>query len=366
MKPRLLFLFLLLPLLAGAQTYTYSTIVYFGPASEGGPFYPISEPLMDAQGNFYGTTEAGGEFNLGTVFKVTPSGDATVLHSFNGADGQLPESDLVRDSHNNLYGTTVQGGAYTYYGTIFKVAPDGTETVMYSFPGTFPDGGNPRGAPGVLDNAGNLYGTTVYAGNNFNYDGGSIFKLAPNGRFTLLYHFCNQGACPNGDDPGVSIIDKAGNLWGVTAGGGANSSGNVFMLTPAGQLTVVYSFPCCVAGPVGPLLSSGNNFYVATNTSIYKVTTTGVGSVFYTFPAHTHPNGQLAIDSAGNLYGTTDSETVFQITPEGVETTIFTGTDSEPIGGSVILDKAGNLYGTTPSAGQYFAGSIFELTKSGD
>ena len=195
MKPGLLFLFLLFPLLAGAQTYTYSTIVYFGPASEGGPFFPIAQPLMDTQGNFYGTSEGGGTFNLGSVYKVAPDGAVTVLHSFNGTDGQLPESDLARDGQNNLYGTTVQGGAHIYYGTIFKVAPDGTETVLYSFPGTFPDGSNPRGSL-ILDAAGNIYGLTPYTDNNFNSNGGSIFKLAPDGTFTLLYQFCNLGvAC---------------------------------------------------------------------------------------------------------------------------------------------------------------------------
>src|SRR5579862_3829199 len=95
MKSRLLFLFLLLPLLAGAQTYTYSTIVYFGPASEGGPFFPIAQPLMDKQGNFYGTSEGGGTFNLGTVYKVAPDAAVTVLHSFNGPDRQDPLSNLA-------------------------------------------------------------------------------------------------------------------------------------------------------------------------------------------------------------------------------------------------------------------------------
>jgi len=363
MKSRLLFLFLLLPLLAGAQTYTYSTIVYFGPASEGGPFFPIAQPLMDKQGNFYGTSEGGGTFNLGTVYKVAPDAAVTVLHSFNGPDGQDPLSNLARDSHGNFYGTTLQGGAHTYYGTIFKVAPDGTETVLYSFPGTFPVGGNPEGGALTLDAAGNIYGITTFS-MNFNYNGGSIYKLTPDGTFTLLYQFCNQGPCPNGDDPTGLIMDKAGNLWGATAGGGANSSGNVFMLTPKGHLKVIYSFPCCVDGPVGPLAKSGSNFYVATRSSIYKVTAAGVGSVLYTFPANTHPYGLFNIDSAGNLYGTTDSETVFKITPDGVETTLFTGTESELVGGSVILDKAGNLYGTAQSAGQYFAGSIFKLTPN--
>jgi uncharacterized repeat protein (TIGR03803 family) len=364
MKSRLLFLFLLLPLLAGAQTYTYSTIVYFGPASEGGPFFPITQPLMDAQGNFYGNSEAGGTFDLGTVFKVTPGGVVTVLHSFNGADGQLPESNLARDSQNNLYGVTVLGGKYGR-GTVYKVAPDGTETVLFSFPGTFPDGGAPR-TPLILDAAGNIYGITIFADNNFDYNGGSIFKLAPDGTFTLLYQFCNPaGTCANGEDPTSLIMDKAGNLWGATAAGGANTSGNVFMLTPQGHLRVIYSFPCCIDGqPVGYLARSGNNFYVATRSSIYKVTAAGVGSVLYTFPANTHPDGLLTIDSAGNLYGTTDSDTVFKIAPDGVGTTIFTGTTSEPVGGSVILDKAGNLYGTAQSAGQYFAGSIFKLTPN--
>jgi uncharacterized repeat protein (TIGR03803 family) len=130
---------------------------------------PQASLVEDAAGNFYGTTEAGGTFNLGTVFKLDASGAETILYSFAGPpDGANPVAELIRDSAGNLYGTTPKGGitggvcGTDGCGVVFKVDATGKETVLYSFTGN-PDGWNPL-AELVQDSSGNLYGTTLYSG----------------------------------------------------------------------------------------------------------------------------------------------------------------------------------------------------------
>jgi len=129
--------------------------------------------IRDSKGNLYGTARNGGVPNDGTVFKLTKSGKFTTLHSFAGppSDGAQPVAGLVMDKQDNLYGTTFQGGAYGY-GVVFKVSPTGTATVLYSFTGGA-DGSEP-GAGLVIDKKGNLYGTTPEGGA---YDKGVVFKI---------------------------------------------------------------------------------------------------------------------------------------------------------------------------------------------
>jgi uncharacterized repeat protein (TIGR03803 family) len=186
-----------------------------------------------------------GTATCGVVFKLSPAGTETVLYSFTGQpDGGNPEAGLVRDAAGNLYGTTAFGGSSTTCpagcGTVFKLSPTGTETVLHSFTG--PDGANPY-AGLVRDAAGSLYGTTSSGGvKSSACQGGSetcgvAFKLSPTGTETVLYSFTG-GA--DGDVPYAGLIqDAAGNLYGTTAYGGANSTcdppygcGVVFRLAP--------------------------------------------------------------------------------------------------------------------------------------
>jgi uncharacterized repeat protein (TIGR03803 family) len=143
-----------------------------------GAYPPTTTLVLDAQGNLYGTTGRGGAFNWGTVFKLAPDGTETVLYSFRGgADVRGPQS-LVRDTNGNLYGTTGAGGTGTACGaqgcgTIFKVTGSGTESVLYSFTGGA-DGSEPIGL--AMDAQGNLYGTTLLNGAR---NSGTVFKLTP-------------------------------------------------------------------------------------------------------------------------------------------------------------------------------------------
>jgi len=202
------------------------TVLYaFGGQSSDG-FQPNAGFIFDKQGNLYGTTQSGGASNMGTVFKLAPSGVETVLHSFGSQsnDGVYPFDGLVLDKHGNLYGTTLQGGA-NGYGSVFKVSPSGTETVLYSFGSQSRDGYASHDSL-VFDKQGNLYGTTYFGGAN-GY--GTVFKVTPSGSETVLYSFGSQSG--DGLFPfGSLIFDHRGNLYGTTLGGGANGGGTVFKL----------------------------------------------------------------------------------------------------------------------------------------
>jgi uncharacterized repeat protein (TIGR03803 family) len=176
-------------------------------------------------GNLYGATEMGGTADYGTVFKVDASGVETVLHSFTGVlDGALPYCNLVRDEAGALYGTTQQGGAFGQ-GVVFKLALDGTETILHNFTG-WRDGGYPF-AGVIRDAAGNLYGTTQGGGA---FHAGALFKIGPAGREVVLHSF--TGGADGGYSYAGLIQDATGNLYGATYDGGTFGQGVIFKLTP--------------------------------------------------------------------------------------------------------------------------------------
>jgi uncharacterized repeat protein (TIGR03803 family) len=201
------------------------TLYGFGPQPDGGlPFSPL---LGDEAGSLYGTTLSGGVSGFGTVFEVGKSGKETILYQFlGGMEGEHPNAGLIRDRQGNLYGTTVgTTGIYPpfYYGTIFKLDPAGTETLLYSFTGGA-DGGFPYGGL-VQDDKGNLYGTT-YAGGSFNH--GTVFRLDVKGNLTTLHHFTGG---KDGSSPYAGLLIHSGRLYGTAANGGAFNFGTVFRIT---------------------------------------------------------------------------------------------------------------------------------------
>ena len=294
---------------------------------------PNAGLLSDSQGNLYGTTANGGHCgSFGAVFKVSPSGSEQVLYKFTGAaNGFGPSAGLSADAQGNLYGTTAFGGTSSQ-GTIFKVTPTGTQTVLHSLTGS--DGGTPRGRV-IFDSQGNLYGTAVGGGA---HSCGTVFKLTPSGTLTVLYNFNNTGN--DGCFPVSGLVsDSQGNLYGVTDSGGSCAIGTVFEVTPTGSETVLHSF-------------CGGSDGVA-------------------------PDGDLILDSLGNLYGTTsvggafNRGTVFKLTLSGVETVLhsFSGPDGFEPTASLTLDAAGNLYGATQFGGSFSSGcnnngcgSVFKIT----
>lgn len=203
-----------------AQT---ESVLYSFKGGNDGASAVLGNLVADKQGNLYGTTPYGGTANskctngsCGVVFKITPAGKEKVLYRFTGgADGGFPQSGLAIDAQGNLYGTTFSGGIANCSGngcgTVFKVTPSGTETVLYSFTNGN-DGALPKGGL-VLDKLGNLYGTTeVGIASTF----GTVFKLTPSGTETVLHYFA--GGTADGADPsyGNLLMDANGNLYGTT------------------------------------------------------------------------------------------------------------------------------------------------------
>ncbi|HEY3974697.1 MAG TPA: choice-of-anchor tandem repeat GloVer-containing protein [Candidatus Sulfotelmatobacter sp.] len=214
--------------------------------------HPQSPLIADAAGNLYGTTVGQTAFTSGTVFKLDSAGNETVLHVFTGPpDGGMPVGSLVRDAHGNLAGATSYGGNGTGCvslgcGLVFKISPTGQESVLYNFTGGT-DGAYPIVNP-VLDAAGNLYGTTgdggdLNCGPNIAqpYGCGVIFKVNSSGVETVLYAF--TGETTTGYNPYAGVIrDAVGNLYGTTYRGGTYASGTVYKVDPSGHETVLYSF----------------------------------------------------------------------------------------------------------------------------
>jgi uncharacterized repeat protein (TIGR03803 family) len=313
---------------------------------------------LDSASNLYGTTTFGG--GGGTVFKVTKGGKETLLYSFcslaNCADGSGPNGGMVRDAAGNLYGTTILGGnGGECCGTVFKLTKSGEETVLYNFcsvancaDGAFPIGGGEtfplQGL--VRDAAGNLYGTTPNGGNAaFCGDDrgcGIVFKVDTSGKETVLYNFCSVAKCADGFYPETALIqDAAGNLYGTTTDGGVHHQyGTVFKVDTTGRETVLYSFPgrrsVGEVQPSGLVMDTAGNLYGTTlwggafhEGSVFEVTTSGKTRTLHSFTDGTDggiPFG-LVLDSAGNLYGTTLSGgnfndcngvgcgTLFELTP---------------------------------------------------
>jgi uncharacterized repeat protein (TIGR03803 family) len=245
---------------------------------------PTGGVIMDAAGNLYGTAGGGGAFSQGVVFRLDPSGNETVLYSFKGgSDGDGPTSRLIMDTAGNLYGTTVVGGGsdtsgtcnsqttVSGCGTVFKLDPSGNETVLYSFKGGS-DGALPfQLGDGrlVRDAAGNLYGTTLEGGsgpctgrNQVVVGCGTVFKLDPAGNETVLYSFtgASDGAFPYAG----LVMDPAGNLYGTASSFLAlGGFGTVFKLagqTPAPTVTSISPTSAIAGAPTFTLTVNGTNF----------------------------------------------------------------------------------------------------------
>ena len=323
---------------------------------------PASSLLPDGAGNFFGTTQLGGNNMAGTVFELSPNGAGgyteTVLYSFcslsNCTDGSYPYSPVISDGRGNLYGTTYYGGlfasgAYSGYGLVFELSPEPgggcpsgsnsgngwCETVLYSFTST-PDGAFPFSGP-TWDAYGNIYGTTYGGGSGM----GTVYELSPNGEGG----WSEQVIYDSGGYGGIAI-DGSGNLYGADD----VDNGHVFKLSP-----------------------NGSGGWSAAMLHAFKAGQTD-GSA---------PEGTPVVDSAGNVYGTTVSGgakkgmgTVWKLTPgpDGEYTEEVLHSFSWPDGANpkaaVVFDSSGNIYGTTgfgilKSPCYDGCGTVFELAASG-
>jgi uncharacterized repeat protein (TIGR03803 family) len=343
--------------------------------------------IRDSAGNLYGTTSSGGSYGQGTVFKLTPSGQESVLHSFSGSpDGAVPHWGLIRDGKGNLYGVTDGGGDSNCgfsggCGIVFKLDSKGNETILYSFPGGNA-GVSPTGAV-VRDSSGNLYGLTQLGGS---LNGGIVFKLDQHNNETVIHNFAGTDAGPDGAFPEGSLIrDSAGNLYGTTSYGGASGWGTVFKVSANGTETILYSFRGGTGGAVpswGVIRDAAGNLYGTTFLEgaydggvVFKIDSTDKETVLYPFGASGNydgspPDGGLIRDASGNLYGVAERGgeyawgTIYKLDPAGTEAILYSftgGTDGKYPIGSLIRDSAGNLYGATNQGGAYGWGEIFKL-----
>jgi len=319
--------------------------------------WPVGPLYFGPDGALYGTTLNGGGdgYGCGTVFRLTPAAticravtcpwDETVLISFGaGITGLFPYGGVVFDASGNLYGTTFQGGVLADCdghgcGVVYELSHTNgnwVQTILYTFTGS--NGAAPE-AGLAFDASGNLYGTTAQGGG---YDQGTVFRLSFSGSGWIggpIYDFTGGG--DGGGPSGSVIFDPAGNLYGVTAGGGAYYGGTAFELTPSNGAwteTVLESFYGDGDGPTGPLVRGSD-------ASLYGTTggASGLGSVF-----------KLTLGSGGWIY-------------TGLYDFSGGGSGSSPQGG-LVLDADGNLYGTTNLGGDQQCepyegcGVIFEVT----
>jgi uncharacterized repeat protein (TIGR03803 family) len=309
-----------------------------------------------------------------------------IYYAFPGGKRGSQPSQIVRDALGNLFGTTAQGGGACNCGTIFKITPDGKESILHSFRGG-KDGGDPLGGL-ILDDQGNLYGTTFASSGNH----GTVFQLSADGRLKTLHTFTDSsdGAYPTA----APILDKAGNLYGTTAGGGAYNEGTVYKLSSDGTLSLLYTFTEGTdgGGPLGSLIMDHAGALYGTTEyggyggdgfcgsggcgTVFKVTQSGKETVLYTFLGSADgvfPLGSLVRDKEGNLYGTTPEGgaegggTIFKVTPIGTKTDLYDFVlqdgGGDPQAG-LVSDRNGNLYGAA-QGGYYGGGVVFELATDG-
>jgi uncharacterized repeat protein (TIGR03803 family) len=364
--------------------------------------------LLDEKGNVFGTAYwSGNGLDNGTVFKVSATGKFTLLYAFpgqgsNGQYGANPDGGVVRDSKGNFYSTAESGGQYGL-GVVFKLSPAGEETVQHDFNGSFTDGATPTSSL-LPAPSGIFYGSTLEGGSGkcrgLPHDCGIVFSIDQKSNFTIIHDF--QGQPRDGFGPWGNLVqDAQGNLYGTTAGGGDQAGlncdgllygcGAVFKLSPNSDgtwtETLLYSFTGGVDGeePLGLALDAQGNLYgaalfggnpacVGGCGTLYKLDAAGNFTVLHSFTGGKDgagPGGVL-LDPSGNFYGATAGGgnsgcrfgcgVVFKLDTKGKFTLLhsFSGPDGDNAG-FLIFDKTGTIYGTTGSGGTSNWGTIFEV-----
>jgi uncharacterized repeat protein (TIGR03803 family) len=349
-----------------AQAQTFSYFTNFNAKSAG------ASVMQATDGNLY-MGGGSGAYGRGAILRVTPSGGFNVLYSFCSQrgcpDGSYPSTPIL-GSDGNFYGTTETGGNRFEGGTVYKMTLGGKITTLYSFCTTneCPDGAAPGGIIQASD--GNLYGTTSGAALQ---DSGTLFRVSTTGEFKVLHYFCSAVNCVDGYEQSTPIQGKDGNLYGTARLGGAHNGGVLYRLTLAGEYTVIYNFCSlsdCVdgGGPNTIVQDAKGNFFGTTYSggskrygTVFEFTSKNQYIVLDSFDfVLGSPAGGLALAGDGHLYGTTMGSsnygtggTVFQVTPKGEVTflNIFGNSCALDTGwypvGSIFQNTEGTLYGAT-------------------
>lgn len=373
----------------GASAQTLTTLLDFYETIGTSPYGTLVQGI---DGNLYGTTLFGGTNcppnGCGTVFKVTPTGVLTTLYNFcskaNCADGSYPEGGVVLGTDTNLYGTTGVGGANNG-GTVFKITPQGTLTILYSFCAQVncADGKGPNTE--TLFQAANrdFYGTTSVGGA---HSEGTVFKITPQGKLTTLYSFCAQSGCSDGSLPiGGVILGTDSNLYGTTlSGGGTSNYGTVFKLSLAGKLTTLHRFQLTDgANPAAPLLQGSNGiFYGSTQDggefgficnfgcgTLFEITSTGTFTVLdrFLYTLGFAPYAGMIQATDGNLYGTTVAAdgygSIYDLSPAGNVNVdyLFSGAPNGEFPYAGLVQASSGIFYGTNIGGTNTAGTAFSF-----
>jgi uncharacterized repeat protein (TIGR03803 family) len=348
---------------------------FAGPPDDGS--VPYADISFDKAGVAYGTTQYGGaNDNCGTVFKLTPKKNMTVLHSFDCYNGGFPQAGVTIDeSSGDLYGTATFSPPT--FGVVYKISADGSYSILHSFDGVH-DGSYPD-SDLIFDPAKNLYGTTDQGGAG-GY--GTLYRLSPDGAFTVLHAF--SGGADGAFPMGRLLRDREGNLYGV-ANSAIDGYGSIYKISPGGALTTLYAFKGAPdgVGPIGGMTrDKAGNLYGATYVggtagygTVFKLSTTGVETVLHSFLGGAdgaYPRGDLVGRGTGAVYGVTsyggdyNCGIAFKITQAGTKKRLHNFRDQFSNGCSpyagLALDGSDYLVGTTIGGGQG-AGTVFRLGK---
>jgi uncharacterized repeat protein (TIGR03803 family) len=340
--------------------------------------FPNANITVGNDGNFYTTTQYGGQFTNGAVIKITPNQIESVLYSFkNTNDGINPLSGLIQLPDSNFYGTTNFGGTYNN-GTIYSVSPQGIESVLYSFE-SGNDGANPISGL-VLANDGWLYGTTYFGGSQ---NGGVIYKYKNNIESVVYSFNINQ----DGGNPSAGLIQASnGNLYGTTYYGGINGKGTIYKYDlNNSQFNVLYNFngESDGANPIANLFQANDGKLYGTTFKggyeaagiIFRINLDGANfKTLYKFKGYLNnnndaagPMGAFVQSNNGYLYSTTYSSTnnygtIFKIKPDGSNYSVLYWFQNSPDGANPYTGLTlynNNFYGTTYFGGNVGSGTIF-------
>jgi uncharacterized repeat protein (TIGR03803 family) len=352
-------LFLTFALLgAAASAQIYHTLYSFGGRS-GAPNDPRYSGIIaqGRDGNMYSTAPDTWSGKPGAAYKITPAGVLTVLHQFNGTDGQAPVSGLTLAHGGNYYGTTLSGGT-SGNGTIFRMGHLGNVTTLYNL--TAGDGSSSF-APPIEGLDGHFYGV-IYG----TPTSGSVYKISWTGEFTILHSFTGlDGASPTGP----LVLGTDGNFYGTTTFGGASGAGVIFRISASGDYKVLYSFTGPQGSPLAGLIEgSDGNFYGATGLGeipgdvVFKITPQGEFTVLHTFTCGAdgcNQAGGLVQATDGNIYGTNTRGVLFRIDSAGNFTPLYVLCCSPQM--TLLQHTNGVLYGTSCCGGNFQFGSFFSF-----
>jgi uncharacterized repeat protein (TIGR03803 family) len=386
-----------------SRAQTFTNLASLSAATGESPRTPLTQGL---DGNLYGTAASAGAFNAGTFLQITPSGTVTDVYDFcfngnaNCPDGVNPWGAIALGPDGNFYGTTLGSFTGGDVSTVYKMTPAGGITILHTFCDATgcPDGEFATTAGLALARNGLFYGTS------FPQDGSSafdnvVFNISSSGHFNILLTVCPNQICPADAGPSGAFLQASGGNLISPGPGGALGLGAIYRMTPSGTPTVIYSFcqdsTCHDGGNGGansPLVQApggnffGTDFYGGAGAhctlsqgcgTAFRVTAAGGGALtkLHDFCAQTNcadgatPN-PLIQATDGNFYGTTtgggtnNKGTVFKLNNRGGITVIhrFDSTDGANPETALLQATDGNLYGTTINGGTNGVGTVFRIS----